>query len=57
MLLGTQTTGFLRAATAAFAAEIPGAHVVELSGQAHQAIDFAPTEIVRLVLEFDSAAA
>ena len=54
MLVGAETTEFLRAATRAFAAEIPGADLVELAGQAHQAIDFAPDEVIRLVLEFDS---
>jgi pimeloyl-ACP methyl ester carboxylesterase len=54
MLLGAETTEFLRAATRAFAAEIPGAHVVELPGQAHQAIDFASQQVVSLVLDFDS---
>ena len=54
LLLGSETTSFLRAASAAFAAEIPGAHVVPLQGQGHQAIDFDPEQFVRLVLDFDS---
>jgi pimeloyl-ACP methyl ester carboxylesterase len=56
MLLGAETTTFLRTATRAFAAEIPGVHLVELPGQAHQAIDLAPDQIIRLVLEFDHRA-
>ena len=54
ILLGTETTAFLRAASAAFAAEIPGAHVAPLHGQGHQAIDLDPDQFVRLVLDFDS---
>ena len=54
ILLGTETTAFLRAASAAFAAEIPGAHVAPLHGQRHQAIDLDPDQFVRLVLDFDS---
>ncbi|MDT5003303.1 MAG: hypothetical protein QOJ24_479 [Mycobacterium sp.] len=55
MLVGADSTAFLRAATTAFAAEMAGVDLVDLAGQAHQAIDFVPDEIIRLVLEFDSA--
>ena len=54
ILVGTETTEFLRAASVAAAAEIPGAQVVPLRGQGHQAIDFDPDQFVRLVLDFDS---
>lgn len=53
ILLGTETTEFLRAASTAFAAEIPGADIALLQGQAHQAIDFDPEQVIRLVLDFD----
>jgi pimeloyl-ACP methyl ester carboxylesterase len=53
MLLGTQTTAYLRAATAAFAAQIPNAKVVALQDQAHQAIDLDPEQFVRAVVDFD----
>ena len=39
ILLGTELTAFLRAASETFAGQIRGAHVVALHGQAHQAID------------------
>lgn len=54
ILLGTETTAFLRAASDAFATEMPGAHVVPLQGQGHQAIDLDPDQFVHAVLEFDS---
>ena len=49
MLLGTETTTSLRAATAAFAALIPNAEVVVLEDQAHRAIDLDPDQFVRAV--------
>jgi pimeloyl-ACP methyl ester carboxylesterase len=54
MLLGTESPTYLRAATAAIAAQIPDARIVALQGQAHQAIDLDPEQFVRLVREFDS---
>jgi hypothetical protein len=54
MLLGTETTTYLRAATAALAAQIPNAEVVALQDQAHQAIDLDPDQFVRAVVGFDS---
>lgn len=53
MLLGTDTTAYLRAATAAFAEQISNVEVVELQDQAHQAIDLAPDQFVRAVVDFD----
>ncbi len=54
MLLGTESPAYLRAATAVLAAMIPGATIVALHGQGHQAIDYDPDQFVRAVLEFDS---
>lgn len=53
MLVGTETTAYLRAATAAFAGQIPHAEVVALQNQAHQAIDLDPVQFVRAVVDFD----
>lgn len=55
MLLGTESPGYLHAATAAVAARIFGATIVALRGQGHQAIDYDPTQFVGAVLEFDAA--
>lgn len=54
MLLGTESPAYLRAATAVLAAMIPGATIVALHGQGHQAIDYDPDQFARAVLEFDS---
>ncbi|MCV7401695.1 alpha/beta hydrolase [Mycobacterium fragae] len=56
LLLGTESPAYLRAATAAVAAQIPGATIVALHGQGHQAIDYDPQQFARAVLEFDSNA-
>jgi pimeloyl-ACP methyl ester carboxylesterase len=53
MLLGTESTAYLRAATAAVAEQIPNAEVVLLQDQAHQAIDLDPEQFVRAVFDFD----
>jgi pimeloyl-ACP methyl ester carboxylesterase len=53
MLVGTDTTASLRAATAAFAVQIPNAEVVALQDQAHRAIDLDPDQFVRAVVDFD----
>jgi len=42
MLLGTESPTYLRAATAAIAAQLPDARIVAAQGQAHQAIDTDP---------------
>jgi pimeloyl-ACP methyl ester carboxylesterase len=55
MLLGTESPVYLRAATAAIAAQIPDARIVALQGQAHQAIDLDADQFVRLVFDFDAA--
>jgi pimeloyl-ACP methyl ester carboxylesterase len=52
MLLGTESLAYVRAATAAFAAQIPGATIVAMQGQAHQAIDTDPAQFVNAVLSF-----
>jgi pimeloyl-ACP methyl ester carboxylesterase len=54
MLLGTQSPGYFRAAAAIVAAQIPGATLVALQGQGHQAIDYDPQQFVRAVIDFDS---
>ncbi|OBG26490.1 alpha/beta fold hydrolase [Mycobacterium sp. 852002-51057_SCH5723018] len=54
MLVGTESPAYLRTATAAVAAQIPGATIVALQGQGHQAIDYDPHQFVRAVLEFDA---
>jgi pimeloyl-ACP methyl ester carboxylesterase len=55
LLLGSESPAYLRAATTAIAGRIPGATVVTLRGQGHQAIDYDPHQIVKAVLDFDSA--
>jgi pimeloyl-ACP methyl ester carboxylesterase len=54
MLLGTGSPAYLRAATAAVAARIPGATIVAMRGQGHQAIDYDPQQFVRAVVDFDA---
>jgi pimeloyl-ACP methyl ester carboxylesterase len=54
MLLGTESPTYLRAATAAIAAQLPDARVVAVQGQAHQAIDADADQFVRLVFDFDA---
>ncbi|TCO48790.1 alpha/beta fold hydrolase [Actinocrispum wychmicini] len=53
MLLGTESPGYVRAATANIAAQIPGSNIVALQGQAHQAIDTDPDQFVGAILAFD----
>lgn len=54
MLLGTESPTYLRAATAAIAAQLPDADIVAVQGQAHQAIDHDVDQFVRLVFDFDA---
>ena len=54
MLLGTESPTYLRAATAAIAAQLPDARVVAVQGQAHQAIDLDVDQFVGLVFDFDT---
>lgn len=54
LLLGTESPAYFRAATAAVAARIPGALVVMMHGQGHQAIDYDPGQFARAVLDFDA---
>jgi pimeloyl-ACP methyl ester carboxylesterase len=55
MLLGTESPASFGAATAAVAAQIPGATIVAMQGQGHQAVDYDPHQFVRAVLEFDAS--
>lgn len=55
MLLGTESPEYFQAATTALAARIPGATIVSLPGQGHQAIDYDPTQFIRAVMDFDVA--
>lgn len=52
LLAGTESPAFLRAATTAAHAAIPGSAYAELDGQAHMAMDTAPELFVRTVLDF-----
>lgn len=54
MLLGTESSAHFRAATASVAARIPGATIVAMRGQGHQAIDYDPQQFVRAVVYFDA---
>lgn len=54
LLLGTESPAYLRAATAAVAARIPGATIVAMQGQGHQGIDYDPQQFLQAVLDFDS---
>ncbi|OJZ75176.1 alpha/beta hydrolase [Mycobacterium paraffinicum] len=54
MLLGTESPAYFQAATAAVAARIPGATIVALRGQGHQAVDYDPQQFAGAVLDFDS---
>jgi len=53
ILFGTESPAHFRAATAAVAAQIPGATIVALRGQGHQAIDYDPQQFIRAVVVFD----
>ncbi|WP_374022321.1 alpha/beta fold hydrolase [Mycobacterium sp. HNNTM2301] len=53
LVLGSESPAYFRAATAAVAARIPGATVVTLKGQGHQAVDYDPQQIVQALLDFD----
>jgi pimeloyl-ACP methyl ester carboxylesterase len=55
LLLGTESPAYFSAAAATVAAQIPGATIVALWGQGHQAIDYDPDQFVRALLEFDAA--
>jgi pimeloyl-ACP methyl ester carboxylesterase len=54
MLLGTESPAHFGAATAAVAAQIPGATIVAMRGQGHQGIDYDPQQFVRAVVDFDA---
>ncbi|MDL5155260.1 alpha/beta fold hydrolase [Actinomycetospora termitidis] len=52
MLLGEHSAGHLRDSTAAVAAALPHATVVELPGQAHAALQTAPDLVARVIAEY-----
>jgi pimeloyl-ACP methyl ester carboxylesterase len=52
LLAGTESPAYLRLAAEAVAERIPGADVVPLHGQAHQAMDFDPDQFVKAVFDF-----
>jgi pimeloyl-ACP methyl ester carboxylesterase len=53
LFAGTESPDYLRLAAEAVAGLIPGADVVPLHGQAHQAMDFDPDQFTEAVLAFD----
>lgn len=55
ILLGTESPAYFRAGATALASRIPGATVVTLPEQGHQAIDYDPDQFVGAVLDFDGA--
>jgi pimeloyl-ACP methyl ester carboxylesterase len=54
LLLGTESPGYIAAATAMVAARIRGATIIALHGQGHQGIDFDPEQFIRAVIDFDT---
>jgi pimeloyl-ACP methyl ester carboxylesterase len=52
LFAGTESPGYLRLAAEEVARRIPGADVVPLSGQAHQAMDFDPDGFTEAVFAF-----
>jgi hypothetical protein len=55
LFVGTESPAYLRLAVDAVAEHVPGAHVVPMRGQAHQAMDFDPEQFVAAVLAFGPA--
>lgn len=55
LFAGTESSAYLRLAADAVAERIPGADVVPMHGQAHQAMDFDPEQFVRAVFDFGGA--
>lgn len=55
LFAGTESPGYLRLAAQAVAELIPGADVVPMRGQAHQAMDFDPDQFTEAVFAFDPA--
>jgi pimeloyl-ACP methyl ester carboxylesterase len=55
LFAGTESPGYLRLAAQAVAGLIPGADVVPMRGQAHQAMDFDPDQFTEAVFAFDPA--
>ncbi|MEU4522262.1 alpha/beta hydrolase [Amycolatopsis sp. NPDC024027] len=53
LFAGTESRGYLRLAAQAVADRIPGADVVPMRGQAHQAMDFDPDQFTEAVFAFD----
>jgi pimeloyl-ACP methyl ester carboxylesterase len=52
LFAGTESPEYLRLAADAVAERIPGAGVVPMRGQAHQAMDFDPEQFVQAVFAF-----
>ncbi|MET9000637.1 alpha/beta hydrolase [Amycolatopsis sp. NPDC004169] len=55
LFAGTESPSYLRSAAHAVAELVPGANVVPLRGQAHQAMDFDPDQFTEAVFAFDPA--
>jgi pimeloyl-ACP methyl ester carboxylesterase len=52
LFAGTESPEYLRLAAEAVAQRIPGADLVPMAGQAHQAMDFDPDQFVEAVFDF-----
>ncbi|MFD1520039.1 alpha/beta hydrolase [Pseudonocardia yunnanensis] len=55
LFAGTESPVYLRLAVDAVAERVPGADVVPMRGQAHQAMDFDPEQFVAAVRAFEAA--
>lgn len=55
LFLGTESPDYLRLAVEAVAERVPGADIVPMVGQAHQAMDFDPEQFVAAVFAFGPA--
>jgi pimeloyl-ACP methyl ester carboxylesterase len=55
LFAGTESPDYLKLAAEAVAARIPGADLVPMVGQAHQAMDFDPDQFVEAVFGFSEA--
>jgi pimeloyl-ACP methyl ester carboxylesterase len=55
LFAGTESPAYLRLAADAVAERVPDADVVQMRGQAHQAMDFDPEQFVAAVLAFGPA--
>jgi pimeloyl-ACP methyl ester carboxylesterase len=55
LFAGTESPEYLKLAAEAVAARIPGADLVPMTGQAHQAMDFDPDQFADAVFAFGAA--